>query len=529
MGFKQTLALTLVLAIGIVFIASPSHAQDNGPFPLGQTITGTLSPTQPEQSWTFDAAAGTRVSIIARVAGGTPITLILMQSSGALLVSKNTDEEGVASVAQLYLEGGAYSVKLRGDFSVSAQTVGFELTVIPIGSQTLTPTPTLPADLTTPAPETEDPLLPSSRIEIGRDLQGAFTQDGQEHRYTFLGYAEDRITFGMSRLDATATFDPIIRLQAPNGDIIAENDNYGDSADALIINFQLPATGVYTLYVGGVNGVGTGGYRVAVGAGFTLRDVEHGLAPHNEPVLATIETYGVREVWLAEVTAGDSLSVSVEAWNNSSLDPMVEVVSPSGVTLGFDDDSGANSNAILVGIPAPETGLYRIHIAACNHTSIGTYRLWWQRDSAIPTPAPKTPAPAPIATTPSAATPTFDPARTVEATVIPATGTPAPPLGSGGSELIALSVNEIADRQIDLVVGQTLLLYVEGHWSFDPVLEVYTPDGYLLNRVDDVGEGSSYDINPRLNMPIEENGRYTVRVYGYEYTEGAFTLHWNVR
>lgn len=524
MGLKQTIALTLVGIIGSVWIiVTPIHAQDNGAFPLGQTITGTLSPDQPEQSWTFTAAPDTRVSLIARVAGTTPSTLLLTHASGTLLVSKNTDDEGVASVAQLYLEGGAYSVKLRGDFSATTQSVGFELTVIPIGSQTPTPSPTFATPVETP--ET-DPLLPSSRIEIGRSLIGTFDHDGQEHRYTFLGYAQDRITFGLSRLDANATFDPIIRLQAPSGDIIAENDNHTDSPDALVINFQLPATGVYTLYAGSANGLGTGNYLIAVGEGFVLRDVEQGTAIHNEPIVTELAAYGVRDVWLAEVTAGDSISVSVEAWDDSDFDPMVEVVSPSGITLGFDDDSGANNNAILIGIPTPETGLYRIHVAAYNHTTIGTYRLWWQRDSAIPTPLPKTPEPTLDF---ALATPTLDPATTPTATLIGATSTPAPPLGISGSELIALNANQTANRQIDLQAGQTVLLYVEGHWGFDPILEIYTPDGYLLHRVDDIGEGSSYDINPRLNLRIEEGGRYTLRVYGYEFAEGAFTLHWNVR
>lgn len=499
--------------------SAASHQSDSV-LPFGQPVTGTLNAVLPERLWTFEAALGTRAGLsLIRTSGDAKMTLMLFNQTGTLIVSLSTDLQGNASVPQLYLEGGTYTLRLVADFTTGVTESDYEL---------LLASNSPAADTTTPAPTTL-PTTPDPAsgiiVPIGTSLEGEFTSDGERDTYSFPGVAGTRITFGLSRIGA-ATLDPYLELQAPGGSIIASADNYLDSLDVLIINFPLPETGQYTLFASSATGQGMGRYLLSIGTGFILRDVQRGVAAHNEPMLGQLEAYGTRDVWLIEAVAGDSLSISIEKWGtdkDSAFDPMVELVSPTGETLAFDDDSGANKNAILIGIRAPVTGTYHIHVAAYSHATIGNYRLWWQRDNLFPTPTPSPITPTPpitaIATQNSLSPST--PAELVSET-------PPLELSGSGSELDDIDPGETLVRQIALESGQELTLFVEGHSGFDGVLEIYTPDGYMLDRVDDIGFDQTFDIDPRLTLVAQENGIYTLKVYGYEHSAGEFTLHWRV-
>jgi hypothetical protein len=445
--------------------------------------------------------------------------MMLFNQAGTIIVSISTDTQGIASVPQLFLEGGVYTLRVVGDFGGGAQETTFELALISTASS-----PAVATETTSVKPVMDNIIgIP---IQVGDSLENELRADGEIHVYSFRGVAGMRISFGLSRL-GEATFDPYLELKTANGETIARSDNYADSLDALVINFALPVTGVYTLTAGSATGQGTGHYLIAIGAGFILRDVERGPAVHNQPIIARLEAYGTRDVWQIEIAAGDSISVSVEKWGagkNGPFDPMTELVGPGGDTLAFDDDSGANKNAFLTSIAAPASGTYRIHIAAYDHATVGTYRLWWQRDNALPTLTPVPPTATPLV---GATIGTNSPISTRQPTAtMPAT--PAPLAGAMGSELIGIEVDETAIRRVYLEPGQVITVFVEGHWGFDPIVEIYTPDGYMMDRVDDVGFDQTFDINPRLTLTAQESGDYLLYVYGYEYSGGEFTLHWRI-
>lgn len=525
---------------------SPSTYQESTLLIFGQPAIGTLTPASPERSWIFNAPPSTRASLsLQRSSGDAKLTMMLFNQSGAIIISLSTDLQGFVSVPQLFLEGGNYNLRLVADFSNSNADATYEIilaspeTPAPIISP---PFPTLSSATLAPA---ETPLMPtatatlftplaSTIIQIGDVLEGEFLSGGQVDHYSFPAVAGAYITFGLSRLD-DADFDPYIELISPSGTVIAQNDNHADSLDALVIHFLLPETGNYTLRASSANGQGSGDYLLALGEGFILRDMERGVAIHNQPHIAQLEAYGVRDVWEIEAVAGDRISISIEKWGvdkESLFDPMVELLSPTGETLAFDDDSGANKNAIITSIEAPISGIYRIHVAAYSHATIGLYRLWWQRDNAFPT---ATPAPTSALSATPAINATPPPESSTEITPSPTLAnaplleTPAVLLsGVSGSEQITVEFGEIAVRQLYLTINQKLSIFVEGHWSFDGILELYTPDGYMLDRVDDTGAAETFDINPRLLYVAQEDGSYFIYIYGYELSAGTFTLHWRI-
>ncbi|PJF44837.1 MAG: hypothetical protein CUN55_02015 [Phototrophicales bacterium] len=520
MRLKRIFLIVLLLGVGGVFwgtwwVFSTAQAQDNGVLNFNQVATGTLDADIPRQEWTINAPPATSVTLtVARTAGKAPITMQLFNNLGNILVNITTDNTGLATIPQLYLEGGSYRLLLLANFEASQEAVSFNLSVATTGESILPNGPTALPNIVFPTP-TPEPQSPALELVVGQSYDGIMTQPNEEVRFIFLGYADEHITFGMNAPEDSGV-DPAIELRAPDGSVIAQSDDYYGTRQALVIYFQLPSTGIYELIARNESATGTGEYQVAIGADFVLRDVDRGFALHNRPIIATLETLGVRDVWLIELEAGESVTISVEDWGELPIDPMVELVGPSGDTLGFDDDGGGGKNAFLSNIVAPISGQYRIHVAAYDHGSAGTYRLLWRVDDRVPTP--------------TAIVPTLTPTPLGDEIAVPTL--PAIQISTinelRGSEYITIPEGGYAERRVTLTEGQQLNVYIEGYWGFDAILDVYTPSGYLIDRVDDVGYQNSYDINPRLTLVADEDGIYALRIYGFEERGGDFSLHWSI-
>ena len=158
-------------------------------------------------------------------------------------------------------------------------------------------------------------------------------------------------------------------------------------------------------------------------------------------------------------------------------------------------------HAYLNEIEAPVTGTYRLHIAAQNNASIGEYRLWWQNLSDIPTPLPASPTPV----------------RTL--TPFPS---PIPPAGSIPN-FVSLSESYFYIIQANAL--QDVNIAVLGRDGFDPVLRVWDPLGKLVIEEDDTG-GSQ---DPRVSFIAEPSGLYTIEIFGFDGTAGAFTMSYIVQ
>ena len=388
--------------------------------------------------------------------------------------------------------------ELATDVPTATQTLTFTPSFTPTLVPTETPQP--PTATETPIP-TEAAVLqePGGRIEVDETRLSEITQPGETHRYTFFGNAGDTLSIIVNPDPVQEQpLNPRLEIQGPSGDIIAENDDMLPGVtDSFIRNFEVPSTGVYTIYVTSANEASTGRYWLSLSSGFTMRDVDRGEAVHNLPNDQRLETYGARDVWTIPLNAGDIISVVVLVLPpESDFDVMAELVAPTG-DVWFDDDSGGGNDAFLADITAPVDGIYRLHIAAQNNASVGDYQLWWQRVSDFPTPTPITPT----ATLPPTEAP---PADTIVGDVLP-----------GGSFIYRISADALQDVNI----------VVQGQEGFDPILRVIAPAGNILIEVDDVGDS----LDPRTDFVAETSGQYTIEVFGYEGTGGRFILNYIVQ
>jgi hypothetical protein len=492
--------------------------------PLGLSVQGQIEVGQIPDRWQLNIEQPLFIQLqLTRFSPDFNMQVQLIDPDGAVLNQFGTGEDNANLSPPVFLgTPGVYAIQVSGagtggqyalmvvEAPPTPEAPIAELaTDIPTATQTLTFTPSFtPTFVATEAPPaTETPVPtevailqePGGRLELGESRRSEITQPGETHRYTFFSNAEDTVSIMVNPdPEQGASLNPRLEVQGPNGDIIAENDDMLPGVpDAYVRNFEVPSTGVYTMYITSADEVGIGQYWLSLSSEFTMRDVDRGEALHNLPNDQRLETYGARDVWIIPLNAGDVVSVAVIVTQpESDFDVMTELVAPTG-DVWFDDDSGANNDAFLAEIVAPVDGIYRLHIAAQNNASIGDYQLWWQRTNDFPTPTPFTPT----ATTPPTDTP---PSDTITDEVPP-----------GASFVYQIRANALQDVNI----------VVQGQDGFDAVLRVIAPAGNILVEVDDVGNSR----DPRTAFVAESSGLYRIEVFGFEGAGGRFILNYIVQ
>ncbi|MCQ3931705.1 MAG: hypothetical protein DPW16_14710 [Chloroflexi bacterium] len=561
-------AIFACVLMALLIFAPFAVAQDDLNLSLNNPTAGTLTATMPQQTWRFQIGQTQTLSLdVARSTGNSVLIVILNQMNNAdtplQLIKARGDTTGRVYIPQLYLEAGSYALTVTGDLvAIGGETVDYYILLATVGTPvgptanvaTFTPNPTVNRTAT-PIPSNNATQIAGDEVgisgfkliesgevlEFGEMREGVFEQEGDIHQFTFFGTTDMVVTLSFSRMDEEATFDPYLRLQSPDGTIIAEDDDIVPTTlDSVINSVILPADGTYTVYAGSATGFGVGSYLIGIGIGVTVADVERGTLAPDFTQTATLEFYGARDRWLIGLQAGDVVTVYLKRVDNTTtFDPMVELVAPGGESLAFDDDSGGDSNALITDLTITETGLYSIHVAGFGNSDLGTYELRWSRETATPS-IPSTPSPTATTRLLPSSTPTPTTSNVSQLPSPQATPTSVSPtatnlataaavLPPAGSERGSVSEGGVFERQIDIPAGDSLLVFVEGYWSFDAILELVDPSGVVIEMVDDVGFNTTFDRNPRLTVIIPVEGRYVLRVYGYENSAGEFSLNWRVQ
>lgn len=211
---------------------------------LGLGVQGTLSESTPQQTWTYEGTAGQRVTLSAFDASqqdALNVAVRLLAPDGSE-VAFNDDQEGDDLFGLLDAQIADYPLAATGTYIVVVERVDGE-GVYQLGISE-TKTFTLGAEGVT-------------------SLEGEISDIFPTQRWQFEGQAGQ--TFTITMQPTTGTLDPALRLIAPNGEIIAENDDAGDPAlgtSAQIFGAQLPANGSYTIEARRFEG--TGRYELVI-------------------------------------------------------------------------------------------------------------------------------------------------------------------------------------------------------------------------------------------------------------------------
>jgi hypothetical protein len=211
----------------------------------------------------------------------------------------------------------------------------------------------------------------------GAEHAGTIATAGQIDTWTFTANAGDNINISIGEVEPTVSFNPWIRLFAPDATALA--NSLGAQA-AQINDVTATQTGTYTVLVSAhVNfPSGTGGYvlRLARVPGvFTVSPGDQGGALNNGAIHPGEIVLGDMDVWTFAANAGDDITLAVGEFEPTvSFNPWIRLIGPTGTLIA--NSLGAQA-AQINNVTAPSTGTYTVIVSAHANFPQGTgnYRL----------------------------------------------------------------------------------------------------------------------------------------------------------
>lgn len=454
---------------------------------LGESRGGTLETGDAQDLWAFTGQANAVITIrMDATAGEIDPSLRLFAPDGSPVAGDENSGGGRnALIAGVRLPAtGTYLIRTAG----SGRIGDYVLSVEP-GLPPPSPTPTATPVLPTPGPSPTLTITPTvievaqsgAQIRIGQTIQGMITRPDQVDRFMVFGPAGAVISVGIFPAE-DSNLVPSLIMYAPNGDQVG---TAAGAPGAIIGGYALPATGAYILYVRGSRGESVGAYTLTIGDGLTLRDLDGGPVVPDTPSPGSLLRSGDRETWSLDLPANATISVDVTP-GQGKLDTLVEVVGPDGKVLATGQASPVTHVAKIISATTTLQGRHLIRVSAARMGNIGAYTLLAHVVKIVPT---------------ATFSVTFD-------------QTFAEDLDEG--ERFTYSFKGIPGEVV--LVGA----YARVPNGFDPVIELYGPSGRRLAVVDDISADNTDAI---LQIALDDGaGTYTVLVYGYAMTPGAFTV-----
>ncbi len=155
--------------------------------------------------------------------------------------------------------------------------------------------------------------------------------------------------------------DPVLELIAPDGALVAMDDNGGGERDAQIASALAPVGGRYHLRVTSVNASGQGGYTLV------WRIVSRPPTPTPVPGTVRLLSYDDRasantyQYYTFYGQAGTQVEVHVIAQPGSTLDAVAALLAPDGSVLAQGDDEDNHINPRFTAT-LPANGTYRVRV-----------------------------------------------------------------------------------------------------------------------------------------------------------------------
>ncbi len=322
-------------------------------------------------------------------------------------------------------------------------------------------------------------------LAIGASASSDLRDPTSPDRFVIIGGYGDLLSIGAFPAHGQIRA-PGMTLFAPDGSVAATTNGDQDRA-VLLSAVTLPSSGAYILYVQAADANALGPYTISVGTGWILRDQDGGALTMANPASGVIPRAADRQRWSIRLSAGAQITVSAQPVN-SGMDPVIEVLTPLGDRLTVAHDFSAAHTALTLPVTAPTNGIYMIMVSAYANQSVGAYQVLV---NAVP------PTPTPYVT-----------AQPIDQSLFTRVGT--------GAQY---------SYPFQGVPGQTVTIEVHSQpaGTFDPVLELYGPNGLRVAINDDVVPGNG-DAALRNLILSDGIGQYTIRVTGYALSAGSFVL-----
>ncbi len=291
-----------------------------------------------------------RISVSNLAAGETVAFDVVFAGETVYQSEKTADAQGRATLELITSDADA-----PGDYEISVlRDAGNQPSVILRATEAAT-------IARPPASENGDSPEIAGKL---RDGEATVEFSGRRARYTVMRVSADG-------------FDPAATLLDRDGMELAANDDSRGAKAATIGPLRLPYSGTYELRVSAKplmmpQLARTGAFTV------TIEEVEPAELAFDEALDFSLDAATSALYFALPVLAGDSLSAAV----NSGLDTQLQVVSPAGLEVAFDDDSGPGFDAELSQLVFDEAGDYILTLAAFEPGASGAGTLTVSRNPA---------------------------------------------------------------------------------------------------------------------------------------------------
>ncbi|MBL8166156.1 MAG: PPC domain-containing protein [Anaerolineae bacterium] len=171
--------------------------------------------------------------------------------------------------------------------------------------------------------------------------------------------AGDVISAAVGALDLN--FDPVLELAAPDGTLLASDDNSGGTLDALIGSAAVTVSGRYTLRVTAANALGAGSYNLVwryINRTMTATPPPPSILLMRFDDSAAAESY---QSYPFQGEAGMLVQIEVIAADGDALDPVAVLFGPDGEEVARGDDSPGDLNPRFTA-ELPVNGTYTVRV-----------------------------------------------------------------------------------------------------------------------------------------------------------------------
>ncbi|MCX6033140.1 MAG: hypothetical protein NT169_28130 [Chloroflexi bacterium] len=166
------------------------------------------------------------------------------------------------------------------------------------------------------------------------------------------------------RVDMTsADFDTHLDLYDPDGNKVAENDNF-EGRNSRLGDLVLTSNGLYTIIARGLSDSSSGAYHLSL----TQHD--------SRPITLTetkVGTFDTPTTWTFNGKRGQLLRIALDPTDDPTILPALSLLSPEGNEIEHVVNSDQQHNSLLPSVVLPSGGLYIIVPTA--QAPIGGYRL----------------------------------------------------------------------------------------------------------------------------------------------------------
>lgn len=368
-----------------------------------QTVADTLQDGDLAREWRFLGAAGDQAQVA--VTSAAPLDIVLTDAAGAALAQGNPlaaslPADGSYRIVIAARAPADYTLRLtfgnrptptRTPTATLTPSSTFTASPTPLASDTPTATATPTATNTptaTPAPIYAP--LGDLRGELidGQPVTAAFISSFERHIYLFSGRAGQTACLA---LDGQGEVDAALTLFAPDGGVIAADDDSGGERDARLAGIRLETGGAYIVQV--TSGGGIGPYTVrlsfgcdiaqpalvtppptatlAVGRVTPLPAGGPELADH-APLVGRLDAPGDVARYTVRLSGGEVITAVVQPVSGSPLRPRVQWVNPAGEVMLESPMSAEAGGALVPGLAVVEAGIYSLYISG-DGQSFGDY------------------------------------------------------------------------------------------------------------------------------------------------------------